>query len=155
MAEESLRTKKVTLFKHDDVLPNLIIAVAYFSIPLQLLASLWQYPRLAAMPYKILVLLVLFALFIFLCGTGHLLRCLEKAAGLLLLHQQPHGVHFAHHSALPVPLIPNLFGIIDQNRDSIKQNEEIAESKANLLFMAFCAMRFAIRSLLLRLRRNS
>jgi hypothetical protein len=43
------------------------------------------------------------------------------------------------------PLIPNLFGIIDQNIRDSEQNEE-TESKANLLtFMAFCAMRFATR----------
>jgi hypothetical protein len=41
------------------------------------------------------------------------------------------------------PLIPNLFGIIDQNiRDSIKQNEDSGKAKL-LTFMAFCAMRFA------------
>jgi hypothetical protein len=55
-----------------------------------------EYPRLAAMPYKILVLLVLFALFIFLCGTGHLLRCLGKADTDFYCVNNL-GVHFAHH----------------------------------------------------------
>jgi hypothetical protein len=48
------------------------------------------------MPYKILVLLVLFALFIFLCGTGHLLRCLGKADTDFYCVNNL-GVHFAHH----------------------------------------------------------
>jgi signal transduction histidine kinase len=122
-------------------LPNLIIAVAYFSIPLQLLASLWQYPRLAAMPYKILVLLVLFALFIFLCGTGHLMRSLGKADTDVFYYNNILTAFISLATALYlIPLIPNLFGIIDQTiRDSIKQNnKEIAESKAKLItFMAF------------------
>jgi signal transduction histidine kinase/CheY-like chemotaxis protein len=121
-------------------LPNLIIAVAYFSIPLQLMASLWQYPRFASMPYNIVGLLVLFALFIFLCGTGHLLRSLGKADTDIFYCNNILTAFISLTTALYLlPLIPNLFGIIDQNiRDSIKQNEEIAESKAKLLtFMAF------------------
>jgi signal transduction histidine kinase len=120
--------------------PDLIITVAYFSIPMQLLASLWQYPRLAVMPYKIVVLLVLFALFIFLCGTGHLLRCLGKSDTDLFYCNNILTAFISLATALYLlPLIPNLFGIIDQSiRDSIKQNAEIAESKAKLLsFMAF------------------
>jgi hypothetical protein len=111
--------------KHDDVLPDLIIVVAYFSIPLQLL-SLWHYPRLAAMPYKILVLLVLFALFIFLCGTGHLLRCLGKADTDFFYCVNNLTAFISLTTALPVPLIPNLFGIIDQNiRDSISKMKKL------------------------------
>ena len=54
--------------------------MAYFSIPLQLVVSIARYPHLgrkAATMTPALVLVVLFALFIFLCGTGHLLRCLH------------------------------------------------------------------------------
>jgi signal transduction histidine kinase/CheY-like chemotaxis protein len=121
-------------------LPDLIIAVAYFSIPVQLLASLWQYPQLAAMPYKIVVLLVLFALFIFLCGNGHLLRCLGKADTDIFYCNNILTAFISVVTALYLlPLIPHLFGIIDQSiKDSIKQNKETAESKAKLLtFMAF------------------
>jgi class 3 adenylate cyclase len=59
---------------------DLVITVAYFSIPLQIFYSLFQYPRLAERTIqvkKFVILLVLFALFIFLCGTGHLMRCLN------------------------------------------------------------------------------
>lgn len=58
-------------------LPDLIITVAYFTIPVQILVGLWKYPRVTrrATP-RVVVLLVLFALFIFLCGFGHLIRCL-------------------------------------------------------------------------------
>ena len=58
---------------------DLLITIAYFSIPVQLVFSLYQYPRLAQMPLRILVLCILFALFIFLCGAGHLMRCLGRA----------------------------------------------------------------------------
>jgi signal transduction histidine kinase/ActR/RegA family two-component response regulator len=121
-------------------LPDLIITVAYFSIPLQLLVSLWQYPRLAAMPNKIVALLVLFALFIFLCGTGHLLRCLGKTDTDFFYCNNILTAFISLATALYLlPLIPNLFGMIDQSiKDSIKQNAEIAESQAKLLsFMAF------------------
>jgi hypothetical protein len=92
--------------------------VAYFSIPLQLLASLWQYPRLVAMPYKILVLLVLLHS-LSLCGTGHLLRCLGKADTDFFYCVNNLTAFISLTTALYLPLIPNLFGIIDQNiRDS-------------------------------------
>jgi signal transduction histidine kinase/ActR/RegA family two-component response regulator len=84
--------------------------------------------------------LVLFALFIFLCGTGHLLRCLGKSDTDLFYYNNILTAFISLATALYLlPLIPNLFGIIDQSiRDSIKQNAEIAESKAKLLsFMAF------------------
>jgi signal transduction histidine kinase/CheY-like chemotaxis protein len=121
-------------------LPDLLITVAYFSIPVQLLASLWQYPRLAATPYKIVTVLVLFALSIFLCGLGHLLRYLGKAGTDIFYCNSILAAFISLVAAIYLlPLIPNLLGIIDQTiRDSIKQNEESAESKAKLLtFMAF------------------
>jgi len=43
-------------------LPDLIITLAYFSIPMQILAALYQYPHLAKMPMKLVILLILFAL---------------------------------------------------------------------------------------------
>ena len=58
---------------------DLIISIAYFSIPLQLVASLTFYPRLMSMPPPILALFILFALFILCCGTGHVLRCVNMA----------------------------------------------------------------------------
>jgi uncharacterized membrane protein len=56
---------------------DLIIAISYFSIPLQLVASLSFYPRLWQMPPQILFVVILFALFVLCCGVGHLLRCIE------------------------------------------------------------------------------
>lgn len=53
---------------------DMIIAVAYFSIPLQLVASLTYYPRLMQMPPRILFVVILFALFVWCCGFGHFLR---------------------------------------------------------------------------------
>ena len=53
---------------------DLLITIAYFSIPLQLLFSLYKFPQLITMPLRLVVLLVLFAFFIFLCGAGHLTR---------------------------------------------------------------------------------
>jgi signal transduction histidine kinase len=121
-------------------LPELITTVAYFSIPVQLLASLWQYPQLAAMPYKIVFLLVLLSLSVFFCGLGHLLRCLGKADTDFFYCNSILLASATLAAALYLlPLIPNLFGIIDQSiRDSIKQTIETAESKAQLVtFMAF------------------
>jgi signal transduction histidine kinase len=121
-------------------LPDLIITVAYFSIPAQLLVSLWRYPRLAAMPYKIIVFFVLFALSIFFCGLGHLLRYLGKADTYFFYCNNILAAFISLVAALYLlPLLPNLLGIIDQSiSDSIQHNKEIAESKAKLLtFMAF------------------
>lgn len=59
---------------------DLIIALAYFSIPVQILVALCKFPRLTRRATKkVVTLLVLFALFIFLCGAGHLLRCIDMA----------------------------------------------------------------------------
>ena len=63
-----------TTMKIDD----LIIAVSYFSIPLQLVASLAFYPRLWQMPPQILGVIILFAMFVLCwlppCGWCHPLR---------------------------------------------------------------------------------
>jgi signal transduction histidine kinase/CheY-like chemotaxis protein len=83
---------------------------------------------------------VLFALFIFLCGTGHLMRSLGKADTDIFYYNNILTAFISLTTAIYLlPLIPNLYGTIDQSiKDSVKQNEEIAESKAKLLtFMAF------------------
>ena len=56
---------------------DLIITIAYFSIPLQLVAALSFYPRLWNMPLQIILIIVLFALFVLCCGVGHLMRCIH------------------------------------------------------------------------------
>lgn len=56
---------------------DLIITISYFSIPMQILVGLWKFPRVTRRATKrVVILLVLFAFFIFLCGAGHLIRCL-------------------------------------------------------------------------------
>src|SRR6056300_1919797 len=60
--------------------PDLAITVAYFSIPVQIVIGLCKFPRVTRRATKkVVVLLILFALFIFLCGAGHLLRCIDAA----------------------------------------------------------------------------
>lgn len=119
---------------------DFIIAVAYFSIPIQILASLWKYPRLAIMPPKIVVLVVLFALFIFLCGAGHLMRCLGQSGSQAFLVVNVLTSVVSMLTALYLlPLIPSLLGSLDQSlSDLVELNRETAESKTKLFtFMAF------------------
>jgi hypothetical protein len=59
---------------------DLIIVIAYFSIPVQIVYSLWLYPRLASMSVRVLILVILFALFIFLCGAGTYLNLTATGA---------------------------------------------------------------------------
>lgn len=55
---------------------DLVITIAYFSIPIQILVALCKFPRVTKRATKrVVILLVLFAFFIFLCGAGHLIRC--------------------------------------------------------------------------------
>jgi hypothetical protein len=73
---------------------------------------------------------------VFLCGLGHLLRYhLGKAGTDFFYCNSILAAFISLVVALYLfPLIPNLFGIIDQTtRDCITQNEEFAESKAKLL----------------------
>ena len=71
-------------------LEDLLIAIAYFSIPVQMVVSISFYPRLTSMPPRLLGLLILFALFIFSCGMGHVMRCMGITDGtvfaLSLIH---------------------------------------------------------------------
>jgi len=120
--------------------PDLIIAVTYFSIPIQILASLWQYPGLAAMPLKIVLLLILFALFILLCGAGHLLRCLDMLeTNLFHVINILTAVISLLTAIYLLPLVKNLLGLInDSLKEAVKLNKETEDAKAKLLtFMAF------------------
>ena len=119
---------------------DLVITVAYFSIPIQILASLWKYPRMANMPPKIVLLLILFALFIFLCGAGHLLRCLERTSTYLFLVVNTLTSIVSSLTAIYLlPLIPNLLSTLDQSlTELVELNQEAEDSKAKLFtFMAF------------------
>jgi signal transduction histidine kinase len=120
---------------------DLIISIAYFSIPVQILVSLWHYPRMAVMPLSILVLLVLFALFIFLCGAGHLLRCIGKASETtiyLIVNRLTAFISIITALYL-LPLIPSVMSMMDEGIQSLTRlNAETEESKNQLLtFMAF------------------
>jgi len=119
---------------------DLIITIAYFSIPIQLVVSLYHYPRLAHMPMRILILCVLFALFIFLCGAGHLSRCLGYAgtSAFLVLNAMTSLISLSTAIYL-IPLVPSLMSDLDESLQRlVKLNEETAESKRKLFtFMAF------------------
>lgn len=112
---------------------DLIITVAYFSIPLQIVVALLQYPRLQSMPWIMLLLTVLFALFIFLCGAGHLLRCLGKTSGLLFdAINITTAVISLMTATYLLPLIPHLFASLDKTLAS-----EIQSKRKVLTFMSF------------------
>jgi len=119
---------------------DLIITVAYFSIPIQILVSLYQYPRLQVMPLSLLVLAVLFSLFIFLCGAGHLLRCMHYHDTTAYMVVNGITAFISLTTALYLlPLIPTVMSLIDKNlQDLIEMNSETEQSKQKLMtFMAF------------------
>ncbi|GKY91125.1 hypothetical protein MPSEU_000085300 [Mayamaea pseudoterrestris] len=119
---------------------DLIITIAYFSIPLQIVYSLCLYPRLHAMPLKVFVLVILFALFVFLCGAGHLMRCLGAGhtEGFAILNDCTAFISFLTAMYL-LPLVPNLMSTLDEGlQELIRLNEETQESRRKLItFMAF------------------
>ena len=115
-----------------------LITAAYFSIPAQILVSLYKYPRLAHMPLSILILLVLFALFVFLCGFGHLLRCMEIKTNLFLLVNYATAIVSVSTALYLIPLVPNLMNTIDLGLRDLDRLDETTEAKRKLLtFMAF------------------
>jgi signal transduction histidine kinase/CheY-like chemotaxis protein len=112
---------------------DLIIAIVFFTIPLQILFALFKYPRLSAMPWTLCILSVQFALFILLCGIGHLYR------GLGLTHDTTFNVLNAAAAFISLttalnllPLIPRLFDSLDRTLAAE------TESKRKLMtFMSF------------------
>lgn len=136
-------------------LSDLIITVAYFSIPIQILFSLYKFPRLVTMPLHLVLLLVLFAFFIFLCGAGHLTRHFgmlpmnyhegsEPPTATTMMNvfvwiNDLTALVSAATALYLLPLIPNLLATIDNAiKESHKLNQETAASKDKLLsFMAF------------------
>lgn len=95
---------------------DLIIALAYFSIPVQIVFGLCKFPRLTRRATtKVVVLLVLFALFIFLCGTGHLLRCIDMAATTLFRAVNILTAVISITTAIYLmPFVPNLMEMTDK-----------------------------------------
>jgi len=113
---------------------DLLIAVAYFSIPLQIVASLVKYPHLAMMPISLLILAVLFALFILCCGVGHLLRCLGYVStdSLFVAVNWLTAAVSVTTSLYLLPLIPY---VMKSFSETLQRSED---SKRKLLvFMAF------------------
>ena len=107
---------------------------------IRILVSSWRYPRLASMPASIYILLALFALFIFLCGAGHMLRYLNLADTQLFANVNTCTACISLATALYLlPLVPSLLGQWDKSlTDLIHLNEEAIESRKKLFtFMAF------------------
>jgi len=116
---------------------DLIITVAYFSIPLQILVSLWKSPPERKIPMKLVVTLVLFALFIFLCGAGHLMRYMGKGHSTAFVYLNVATALVSLVTAVYlVPLIPCMFSLLDESLNRL--TNESKESKSKLFtFMAF------------------
>ena len=119
---------------------DMIITLAYFSIPVQIFVSLYRYPRLAVMPAKIVALVVLFALFIFLCGAGHLMRCLNytETSAFYITNWCTAFISLGTATYL-IPLVPNLMSSLDEGLQELRRlNVESEESRHKLVtFMAF------------------
>ena len=104
---------------------DLIISIAYFSIPLQLLASLMFYPRLMNMPPAILGVFILFALFILCCGTGHVLRCVHMTGT-----QAFHIVNWITAivsivtAVFLLPMVPTLMSEVDEGLERLQKLED-------------------------------
>ena len=114
---------------------DLIIAIAYFSIPIQILVSLYRYPRLAAMPWSIFILSILFVLFIALCGTGHLLRYLNISSKEVFTAINGTTAVVSMITAIYlIPLVPSLMSQLDQQiQELIKAKEDTATFNAFLI----------------------
>jgi hypothetical protein len=104
---------------------DLIISIAYFSIPLQLLASLIFYPRLLKMPPAILGIFILFALFILCCGTGHVLRCVNMT-GTNAFHivNWITAIVSIFTAVVLLPMVPTLMSQIDEGLERLKKLED-------------------------------
>mmetsp|Transcript_26299 Transcript_26299/g.46399 ORF Transcript_26299/g.46399 Transcript_26299/m.46399 type:complete len:550 (+) Transcript_26299:97-1746(+) len=92
------------------------------------------------MSWYLVLLVVLFALFVFLCGAGHLLRCMgaTHTMGYMIVNAITAAISMLTALYL-LPLIPTLMSRLDQNlQDLVKLNQETEESKRKLMtFMAF------------------
>ena len=117
-----------------------IFSSFYSAFRLLLLQSLYQYPRLALMPKRLQILAILFAFFIFLCGAGHSLRCMELTGGSLFRVTNFFTATVSLATCLYlIPLVPSLMSSLDENLQSLKHlNAELEASKRKLMtFMAF------------------
>ncbi|CAB9507534.1 expressed unknown protein [Seminavis robusta] len=110
---------------------DLIITVAYFSIPVQLVASLAFYPRLVSMPPQVLGVFILVALFILCCGTGHLLRCADKTDTTMFhVVQWITAIVSILTAVVLLPMIPVLMSEIDEGLERLQKLENEASKGA-------------------------
>ncbi len=118
-----------SIIRYDD----LIITVAYFSIPVQIVVALVRYPRLRMMPWHLFFLTILFALFIFLCGTGHFFHCMGMNSGVVFDALNIATATVSLMTALYLlPLVPHLFDALDKTLAS-----EVQAKRKVLTFMSF------------------
>jgi osomolarity two-component system, sensor histidine kinase SLN1 len=92
------------------------------------------------MPWSILLLVILFALFVFLCGAGHLLKCLGYTGTTTFVVINTITAVVSLSTALYLlPIIPYLMSTLDRNiQDLVKLNEESESARRKLMtFMAF------------------
>ncbi|KAL3913017.1 MAG: hypothetical protein SGILL_006657, partial [Bacillariaceae sp.] len=102
--------------------------------------SLYHYPRLYKMPWYIVTLIILFALFVFLCGAGHLLKCLGMTGTPAY-----NAVNFATAAIslmtalYLLPMIPFLMSSLDHNMQEMRRQHEATEESRRRLqtFMGF------------------
>ena len=107
---------------------DLIISVAYFSIPLQLLASLSFYPRLMQMPPPILGVFILFALFILCCGTGHVLRCVNMMdTKVFHIVNWITAIVSIVTAIVLLPMVPSLMSTMDEGLERLQRLEEASK----------------------------
>ena len=110
---------------------DLIITIAYFSIPLQIVWSLARHPALTrkVASNSAILLLVLFALFIFCCGVGHLVRCLGLSDTRLFQVVNVVTAVVSMVTALYlIPIMPTLFESIDANLRKLHRSKKIVKS---------------------------
>ncbi|GAX13824.1 hypothetical protein FisN_30Lh122 [Fistulifera solaris] len=119
--------------RHDD----LLITLAYFSIPIQILISLYYYPLLNATPIRFLALFVLFALFILLCGIGHLFRALGIHGDEFELLNGLTAAVSVITALYLIPMIPNIMYTIKTALDDIILQEELNKNRKLMAFMGF------------------
>jgi hypothetical protein len=116
---------------------DLIIAVSYFSIPLQLVASLAFYPRLWQMPPQILFVVVLFALFVLCCGFGHLLKCIEyDNEHVYYIVNWVTAIISLSTALILLPMVPTIMSELDEGLVRLRKLEATAGEAADCAMMA-------------------
>ena len=134
---------------------DLLISLSYFSIPVQLAFALYNYNGMDGtrkIPFRLVILLVLFIFFILLCGCGHMLRALElhHTPAFDVLNWATCVVSVATALYL-LPVAPSLLRDFDESMQAlVTLNEETAASKRKLFtFMVrylICVVRLILKN---------